>query len=124
MEELLTDKCKADFIVWANKREPFNFNKYTKTLTCFGKAFFDLPLAFQINALCAFADDNQYYVHVEPYLGGGTTAYFASVLYRNKDHIDMQCDVDNSGHAEFCTRHEASIEAITEFNKMYNNLID
>lgn len=51
MKYLLTDKCKADFIRWASKRYPFHFNKYTKTLTCMGKAFFEIQFTFQFPAI-------------------------------------------------------------------------
>lgn len=121
---VISGHFKEDFIKWATKRSPFNFNKYTKTLTCFGKSFFDLPLAFQFNALFVFADEHEMCVHIEPYLGGGTPAYFASIKYRNEQRIDMQLDVDNSGHAEFWTRHEAAEAALIALNDLYNKQIE
>lgn len=117
---ILTDQCLADFTKWASKRVGFNYNKYTKTLTSVGKAFFDIPLPMQHSAVLAFADEHEMCIHIEPYLGGGTPAYIASILYRNKDFIDMQLDVDNSGSAEFWTRFEATEAAVKQFNIMYN----
>jgi hypothetical protein len=120
-ETILTGKCLAEFIRWASKRQNFNYNKHTKTLTYCGKSFFDLPQPMQHSAIMVFGDEAEICIHIEPYLGGGQPAYFASILYRNKDFIDMQLDVDNKGSAEFWTRFEATQAAIKEFNILYNN---
>lgn len=121
MKKILTDKCLEDFITWARQRVPFNFNKYTKELTCVGKGFFDLPLAIQLSAICEFADSQEFCIHIEPYLGGGQPAYFASIKYRNEQHVDMQYDVDNKTIAEFWTRFEATEQAVECLNELYNN---
>jgi len=112
---------KEHFIHWAKKREPFRFNKYTKTLICFGKSFFEFPLAFQINAYSVFLDESEVCISIDPYLGGGTPAYFAYIRYRNEHHIDVQLDVHNGNEAEFWTRHEATLAALEQAIKIYES---
>lgn len=119
-EPILNGKCLKHFILWASKRQNFNYNKHTKTLTTCGKAFFDLPQPMQHSAIMVFGDESEMCIHIEPYLGGGTPAYFAAIMYRDHRHIDMQRDVDNGEHAEYWTRFEAAEAAIKEFNVLYN----
>lgn len=120
--EIATGQFKDDFIKWAKLRRPFNFNKYTKTLTCFCKSFFELPTAFQLSALSEFSDSEEFCIHIEPYLGGGQPAYSASIIYRNQNHIDVEVEVTNKGNAEFWTRFEASEAALIALNDLYNEL--